>query len=110
MGRAPGPAGRSFVRIDLRRDPMRAVARTSEAERALIGRRVLYGTLQGALGHEAGRDLGGRGEVQSTSGWLDDRGVVLVDSPAAARAAFPDGARSALAAAALEQGSVLVVP
>lgn len=101
------------VRIDLVRDHLRGVARTSDAERGIVERLVWFGAIEGALEHEfaARYSLGLGGDpaaTRSTSGALDAGGVVLLRPGDGVPATSVDTAAGI--AQSLAAGSVVIVP
>lgn len=88
------PARGQYVDMDLRRDELRAVARTPSGEPGLVERRMWFGLLEGALEHEtralyveASKETGFTG-VASTSGALNGAALTAIRSREALPAAW----------------------
>jgi hypothetical protein len=104
-----------FLETDLRRDHLRGVGFKPEDNAAVAERKLWFGALEGALEHEMlaeqadaiGADPA---DIETTSAWLGDDGVVVLssDRPAKPRDTSPEAA--ARIESALERGAVLVAP
>ena len=101
----------------MRRDFLRGVAREPSAEAGVIERKIWFGTLEGALEHEAvtrdavfsGND---RAQVASTSGLLTSDGTIALRPEDASRGAAlaREPETAARIASSLSNGNLLVVP
>lgn len=108
-----GPGG-FVVLYDLRRDHLRAAVREERFAGAARDRKLWFGLLEGALEHEIGALYAAatgspRSSITSTSTLLDDQGVVLIASGAAAPD-IGDPETRARITSAVARGMVLVVP
>lgn len=109
--RADG-AVRVYIEGDLRRDPLRGIAREASAEAGVAERKIWFGVLEGALEHETGAETGDQSGLVSTSGLLTGEGVVVVRPADVTHLdkLVTNKETAAHAARALADGNMLIVP